>query len=340
MYDRYLLAEKLLQDISIKAPAYQIMASTVAEGPSLTAEQTAALFDILTHHETYREIEGFKSAQAVINYGFPFTRTPKAVASLSGGKSATATPASTAPSTPRTRTPAPPEDEEEDDNLVENGQHGEPSTSPILQSLLTRMVLPLPGVRDLPRDFWSVRVQGLLSRLGDAELSESYDKGALGTRKMLATGSSGLIEMIARGTLGGVRSTGRGREGDVENSKKVDDFYDHTKAEDLERAWDDIVEALVYGDLVDDMVEYFAKTDDLEAHSPAVKAAAEYAIIQYVPFTRPYSNLCIISHSQTQTSKHTSKTKKKILTYHHYPAWPLSSTTSSSSPPRASTYSS
>jgi hypothetical protein len=122
-----------------------------------------------------------------------------------------------------------------------------------------------------------MRIQGLLMRLGEAELSESYDKGALGTRKVLATGSSGLLEMVGRGFLGGVKIT---HQSEKKDAKKIE--YDRTKATDLIKAWDDVVEGLVYGGLVDEMFDQFSKTSDVESHSPVIGAAAEYAIIQYV----------------------------------------------------------
>jgi hypothetical protein len=144
--------------------------------------------------------------------------------------------------------------------------------------MLIRFILKLPGMRDLPREFWSVRVQGLLARLGEAELSESYDKGALGTRKVLSTGSSGLIEMVSRGVLGGVKRAQQTDKSSDKEGQKAE--YDRTKASDLVKAWDDVVEGLVYGDLVDEMFGHFSKTADLESHSPVIGAAAEYAIIQ------------------------------------------------------------
>ncbi len=39
-------------------------------GASPGPAQLHALFDILTHAETYREIEGFKHADAVAEYGY------------------------------------------------------------------------------------------------------------------------------------------------------------------------------------------------------------------------------------------------------------------------------
>ncbi|KAK0390952.1 hypothetical protein NLU13_0455 [Sarocladium strictum] len=226
--------------------------ASVNEAPppkELTPAQVHALFDILTHHETYAEIEGFKSADAVEKYGYPFssvTRTP----SMAASKGTT------------------------DDDLKR------PSESPILQTLLTRIVLSLPGVNNLPRHFWSVQVQGILSRLGDADLSESYDKGALGLRKTLASGAGSIIEMLGRGALGGVPKM----EGAVERATDQKASYDLTKAEDLERAWEEMVQGWVYGDLVDRCCTFASKSAELESFSPAAKAAVEYAIIHLATF--------------------------------------------------------
>ncbi|EHK17590.1 uncharacterized protein TRIVIDRAFT_43331 [Trichoderma virens Gv29-8] len=223
-----------------KAAEALASASEPAHSPTtraLTGEQTRALFDILTHRETYAEIEGFKAPDAVTGYGFPFTRTmPKLTA---------------------------------DDEAVTE------STSPLLQFMLTKLVLPLPGVRDLPAEFWNVRMQGLLARFAEAELSESYDKGAMGTRKTLATGASSVLEMVARGILGGVDRAGEdaaGRE------------YDETKAEDLLRAFGHVLEDWAYGNLMEQVSEHVTATEDVESLSPAVKAALNYAIINVATF--------------------------------------------------------
>lgn len=249
---------------------------------TLAPEQLHALFDILTHHETYAEIQGFKSPDAITGYGFPFTRKPvepqstPSVPSTSGWRSWAGTPSNSRPGTPKGK------DGKDAKEPVSKGDDDKnPSTAPILQAMLTRFILKLPGIKDLPREFWSVRVQGLLMRLGEAELSESYDKGALGTRKVLATGSSGLLEMVSRGVLGGVKRTRLSdKPSEKKNGTKVE--YDRTKATDLVKAWEDVVEGLVYGDLVDEMFDHFSRTSDLESHSPVIGAAAEYAIIQYV----------------------------------------------------------
>ncbi|KAL7945853.1 PX-associated domain-containing protein [Trichoderma barbatum] len=250
---------------------------------ALTEEQTRALFDILTHRETYAEIEGFKAPDAVTGYGFPFRRTmAKQTASAAGTPKA---------GTPRSRTPVSfwrgrsrNAEEKADDGKSEcyggdeadsDDEAGVESTSPLLQFMLTKLVLPLPGVRDLPAEFWHVRMQGLLARFAEAELSESYDKGAMGTRKTLATGASSVLEMVARGILGGVDRAGA----DAEKRE-----YDETKAEDLLRAFGDMLEDWAYGDLMEQMSEHVKKTEDLESFSPAAKAALNYAIINVATF--------------------------------------------------------
>jgi hypothetical protein len=250
---------------------------------TLAPEQVHALFDILTHYETYAEIQGFKSPDAITGYGYPFARklvepeTTQSAPPSTGWRSWAGTPANSRPGTPKGKdakdTKEPASNDGNDDN--------KPSTAPILQAMLNRFILKLPGIRDLPREFWSVRVQGLLTRLGEAELSESYDKGAVGTRKVLATGSSGLLEMVSRGVLGGVKQT-HPLDKSLDKKDGGKSEYDRTKATDLVKAWNDVVEGLVYGTLADEMFDHFSKTPDVESHSPVIGAAAEYAIIQYV----------------------------------------------------------
>lgn len=261
--------------------------TTMTEALRLTEAQTRALFDILTHHETYGEIEGFKAPDAVTGYGYPFARTMK-VAAMQASSVGGGTPKSgSVPGTPtRSRTPvssfwfggrgksaaaaAGEEEEEEDGDSDDDGEVD--STSPVLQMLLTRLVLPFPGVRDLPGEFWDVRMQGLLARFAEADLSESFDKGATGTRKTLATGASSVMEMVARGLLGGVdRDAGE---------KNGEDKYDEDKAEDLARAFEDAWREWAYGGLVEEMFDHVKGTEDVESYSPMMKAALDYAIIQ------------------------------------------------------------
>jgi hypothetical protein len=264
--------------------------STTTEALRLTEAQTRALFDILTHHETYGEIEGFKAPDAVTGYGYPFARTMKVAATQT--QSVGATPKSgsgSGPGTPtRSRTPVSSfwlggrgksavaaEEENGDDgddgDSSSSSKDEVESTSPVLQMLLTRLVLPFPGMRDLPREFWDVRMQGLLARFAEADLSESFDKGAMGTRKTLATGASSVMEMVARGLLGGV---------DGGEKKEKRDKYDEDKAEDLARAFEDAWRQWAYGGLVEEMFDHVKGTEDVEGHSPMMKAALDYTIIQ------------------------------------------------------------
>ncbi|UKZ68529.1 uncharacterized protein TrAtP1_009558 [Trichoderma atroviride] len=265
--------------------------STTTEALRLSEAQTRALFDILTHHETYGEIEGFKTPDAVTGYGYPFARTMKVAATQTQSQSVGGTPKSgSGPGTPtRSRTPvssfwlggrgkgAVAAEEEEEENGGDDDGEVE-STSPVLQMLLTRLVLPFPGVRDLPGEFWDVRMQGLLARFAEADLSESFDKGAMGTRKTLATGASSVMEMVARGLLGGV-------DGDAyEEKKDREKKYDEGKAEDLARAFEDAWREWAYGGLVEEVFDHVKGTEDVEGHSPMMKAALDYAIIHLATF--------------------------------------------------------
>lgn len=206
---------------------------TPAVPEALTSAQLHALLDILTHHETYAEVESFKDPNTISEYGYPFARHAPESA---GGPS-----------------------------------YATDSAAPLLAGVLRSIVLPFPGVRDLPAPFWHVRFQGILRKLAEAELSESYDKGVLGTRKTLATAASAIHEAVSRGILGGLApGVNRNLHGD----------YDRSKAGDLVRAWEDVVQELVYGNLVEEIFACAAEKQSVEEHSPGVQAAADYIIIQ------------------------------------------------------------
>lgn len=200
----------------------------------LTAAQLNALFDMLNHNETYREAESFKHNHAIREYGYPFTTAPS----------------------PQTNDPP---------------AHALDSSSPLLQLLLTKCILTVPGVSDLPAGFWSTNFQGIMSNLADANLSESYDRSTLGTRKTLATGASVIHGALTRGLLAGVP------KGERIDLKKAN--YDQTQATEYERAWKECIHEAVHGTLVDDMFDHCAATADFEGHSPAVSTAVDYGIL-------------------------------------------------------------
>ncbi|KAF2767906.1 hypothetical protein EJ03DRAFT_390177 [Teratosphaeria nubilosa] len=192
-----------------------------ADGATLTPEQSHALFDILTHRETYGEIEDFKYPDAINNYGPPFQ------------------------------------------------DHVKKSQSPILQTLVSKFALKLPGLRDVSPEFWKVRVEDLVKELADAELSESYDKGVLGIRKTLATAISALIEYPARGCLEGVHT-------DLPDKSKQ---YNVDNPDDVLQSWRDALQLMVYGDLIDELFAKAAETDDLSKHSSLVQAMHEFVVV-------------------------------------------------------------
>lgn len=199
----------------------------------LTSAQLHALFDILTHHETYAEVESFKDAHAISEYGYPFACRPQNPGSIP--------------------------------------KFAPDSSAPLLAGVLRSIVLTVPGIRNLPAEFWHVRFQGILEKLAEAELSETYDKGALGTRKTLATAASAIYEAVSRGVLGGVEKGAK---------RNLEGKYDRSKADDLIRAWEDVVHELLYGNLIDELFACAAERSSLEEHSPGAQAAADYIIIQ------------------------------------------------------------
>lgn len=188
----------------------------------LSAEQSKALFDILTHQQTYKEIEDFKYPGAIYNYGPPFQSSVKS------------------------------------------------PQSPILQTLVSKFLLKLPGLRDVSPEFWKGRIDALVQELSEAELSESYDKGILGIRKTLATAISALIEYPARGVLGGFPK---------EEAKRLAQ-YDLSNPEDVLQSWKDCVQQAVYGDLINELFAKAAETDDLTKHDSLVQGMHEFMVVK------------------------------------------------------------
>jgi hypothetical protein len=149
---------------------------------------------------------------------------------------------------------------------------GVQTTSPLLQNMLNKLVMRLPGLKNVALAFWQDKVRVLVMKLGSAELSESYDKGAIGARKALATAISSLLEYVARGMLGGYPAGARGEKRQRE--------YETGKPEDLMQAWDDGMRELIYGDLLDELFDKVAQTGTLEQHSSLVQAAHEYILLK------------------------------------------------------------
>ena len=184
--------------------------------------QSAALFDILTHYNTYAEIRDFRLPGSLDHYGPPFSAASK-----------------------------------------------EPSRTPALQGLVSKFILNLPGLKDVSEDFWKIQIQDIIQELELANLSESYDKGIIGTRKTVATAISALIEYLVRGTVGGFSK--------VQN---VSHQYDLSNAEDLSRSFRDLMDEIIYGDILERLVRKTAETDQLSDHEPLVQAAHEFLLVK------------------------------------------------------------
>ena len=193
----------------------------------LSSSQAQALFDILTHHEAYAEIQALKKPQAIASFGAPLQ-----------------------PERPSAS-----------------------SSSPLIQTLLDKFIYNLPGIRDVSQDFWTRNISGLVSALADANLSESYDKGSIGIRKTLSTAIASVVEYVSRGTLGGFPKT---------PLQNADRRYDASNPDDVTTAWDDFLQQIIYGDMLDRMFAKAAQTDQLSDHESIVQAVHEYVFVMSV----------------------------------------------------------
>ncbi|KAK8085977.1 hypothetical protein PG994_000951 [Apiospora phragmitis] len=207
----------------------------MSDHAQLTGPQLQALFDILTHHETYREVESFKAPTAIARYGYPFSTTA-------------------------------------------TGTEGAAAAAALL---FTRLVLPMPGLADFPPDFWNVKFRAVMQRLGEADLSESYDKAALGTRKTLATAASAFHEAVTRGMLGGVPLSSAA-EASPASEQRWDP--DHTSAAELEASFEFCLRDVVYGDLLERLFHFARQSQDFDRFSQQIGDSIEYIVIHLATF--------------------------------------------------------
>lgn len=152
---------------------------------------------------------------------------------------------------------------------------GVQSTSPLLQNMLNKFALCNPAIRNFGESWWSDKIQTLVARMAEAELSESYDKGAIGSRKALATAASSIAEYVARGMLGGYPAAKK------KGSKKE---YDTSKPEDVIQGFEELVKDAIYGNALDDLYEKVKATPRLEDHSSSLQAAHEYMLLNAASF--------------------------------------------------------
>lgn len=192
----------------------------------ISPRQAHALFDILTHHETYAEIQALKDPKIVSDFEVP--GEPKKLDS---------------------------------------------SASPLLQILLHKFIYVLPGLRDVAPDFW-INVRKLVVTLAEGNLSESYDKGSIGIRKTLSTATASIVEYVSRGCLGGY----------PKHAGRTERQFNKSDPDDVVAAWDEFLQQVIYGDMLDRMFAKAAETDQLSQHEPLVQAAHEYALTVLASF--------------------------------------------------------
>ena len=159
----------------------------------------------------------------------------------------------------------------------QNDPERPPTTSPSLQSLVTKVLLPLPGVKSVAANFWPGRVLPFISALSAANLSESYDKGSVGQRRTVSTAISTLLEYPNRGYFGGCPNP---------KSQSEPRQYDESSHTDTAAAFHDMVHGVVYGDTIDEVFRKTAETDKLSEHPPLTRAAHKFSILKYVASRR------------------------------------------------------
>lgn len=149
---------------------------------------------------------------------------------------------------------------------------GQESSSPLIQLLLKKFILILPGLRDVDPNFWRDGIPKLAIALADANLSESYDKGSIGIRKTLSTAVASLAEAVSRGVLGGFTAS----------KDSFPPCSDPGGFEDPEAAWTDFLHQSLYGDMLDRLFAKASQTHQLSQHEPCVQKAHEYVLIMFV----------------------------------------------------------
>ena len=129
----------------------------------------------------------------------------------------------------------------------------EPTTSlPLLNLLIQRFVLTLPGLRDVGRQFWTRDVTDLVSAVADASLSESYDKGNVGIRKTVSLFIASLVEEVSRGILGGFNVA----------PVAQDHLFDTSNPKDLEASFNELMRQFLYEDGKLFLVGYFLGSEE------------------------------------------------------------------------------
>ncbi|KAJ1306655.1 hypothetical protein OPQ81_007650 [Rhizoctonia solani] len=123
---------------------------------------------------------------------------------------------------------------------------------PVLNFLLRRLALTLPGFKDVPTAVWSEHAQQILEALAAQDLSDSFDKGSISKRKILGFAVVIVAEYAIRAHV--------------------------------LRAWDEMIYGFAYGTQMDELVEWVTKTDDLTQLPPMLQTAHQFATMTCASF--------------------------------------------------------
>lgn len=115
----------------------------------------------------------------------------------------------------------------------------------------------------------------MLQRLCAANLSDSYDKGFLGLRKNAAAGLSAGVETIARAVLAGIP-----RDPAVNLETLSTKQYDRSSSQQLEQAFLDAAQGILYGDLLDRLFQAAKASPNVDDLPPVAKAALDFLLVK------------------------------------------------------------
>jgi len=254
---------------------------------TLDPRRMKALLDILTHIETFAELEGISALEAVHRLNKDGSREDGIF--ING-------PAVTG---------AGDDDDDDDDNVSENSfdtaytsKSGEQAkdvperhvssgtiapSAPVYRVLHQDFITTFPGSCNLPSSFWTERFFGIVNRW---RVTASFDKGTLGLRSTLASLSSSVVEALARARFIGLEK----HEGPMQASGGSIDVHaktlngtvsnSHGKLEKLAVSWQNMCQNLIYGNLVDELFDALPTTNRIDQLTPAIDMSVEFACIK------------------------------------------------------------
>ncbi|BFZ63840.1 RNA polymerase II subunit A C-terminal domain phosphatase [Saitoella coloradoensis] len=141
--------------------------------------------------------------------------------------------------------------------------------SPVIKLLCDRFLFTstLPSIGSAPEQFWSELVEGVLEDMATQNLSDSYDKGVIGKRKILGMACVAFMETTSRGLIGKVSSDPQAPAQAVQGRNLSPEAAQH------EQAWETYKQAMVHTNLVRDLLNALSLAPTNEHFTPTLLAS-------------------------------------------------------------------